>query len=138
MRGRIPIFITCAFISALAAGCAVSGTVVDAYDKRTELTKMSLSSGDGFLLYDGNGTRSVGLAEVEKILLFPHETRTVDGRLFYLAVVTFAKNGLTIGASRVNADDDKIFVAIDSRLSGEAAGGRFEIPLDRVAEIIID
>jgi hypothetical protein len=122
----------------LVAGCTVSGVVVDIYEKSTELTKMKLSPGGNFLVFDGNGVRTVALAEIEKMVIFPHETRSHDGKLFYLTAITFTENGRTIGSSREYGPEDQVFVSVDAEIGGKSAGGSYTIDLDRVSEIIID
>jgi hypothetical protein len=130
-------------ISALAAcalvwlsGCALKATVTDFTESRTEIEGVSLGRNNVVILYDGAGMRQVKIADLARIAIFPMDTRTINGRLFFMAEVVFRKSGAVLGVSTLDTGvKNRVFISVEEELRGKTEGGAYAISLDRIAEV---
>ena len=122
-------------VFAALVGCNVAGTVIDVSGTETWVSDMRVS-GDGTLkIITGNAIQRVPLEAFESILLFPNETRTIDGDFCFLAEIVMRDGTRLAARDKPHDNAPRTFISVNQTLTGTCQRGSFSADLATISKI---
>jgi hypothetical protein len=122
-------------IAALTIGCDVVGTVIDLSNTQTDVTSMHVSGKGTLTVITGGAIHKLPLDALESVVLFPGETRVINGELCFAAEV-FLKDGAHMQAHDKMHDNNPLtFISSNATILGKSNRGDFKVEMTNVLKI---
>ncbi len=119
---------------AVICGCkGMNAIVTDAAGVETQVTDVRVSGDPTLGIQSGGSVRSVPIEACSEINVYPEESRTIGGNLYFLASFVFA-DGSRLSA-RDSVGEAITFLRVNDAVTGESNKGPFSIPLAKVKKI---
>jgi hypothetical protein len=122
-------------IAALTIGCDVVGTVIDLSNTQTDVTSMHVSDKGTLTVITGGAMHELPLDALESVVLYPGETRIINGELCFVAEV-FMKDGEHMQAHDKMHDNSPLtFISSNATILGKSNRGDFKVEMTNVTKI---
>jgi hypothetical protein len=116
-------------------GCDANGVVTDNAGVETQVKNISLSSGSAITVLNGESLKNIPLEAISEVTISPEDSRTIGGRLFFLASVTL-QDGTKLDA-RNKGNNPLTHISVADVITGQSHKGQFSISLVNVAKVKI-
>ena len=129
--------ITC-LLFLILTGCASTALVTDTRNFQTRISDIELEKSPYVRVLHGDAVLDLSLDKISSITVFPDESRTFSGKLYYRAKIDLTDGTTLSSTSPASAVRGVTYLHVGDYLTGQSEAGPYRISLTDVSRVVFE